>query len=112
MNKEKIYQYLIASSLLLPFHTLAGGWSGSPLGISQFLVEADNRAYVVFSSIPFPSECSSPSDKYHRIDPSTSKGKTMISMILASKVSGTNVTALVGGCDDWNRPILKGLSVN
>ncbi|PKF81643.1 hypothetical protein CW749_03125 [Vibrio sp. vnigr-6D03] len=112
MNKAKLFRFLVVIFLLIPFHTSAGGWSGSPLGISQFLVEADNRAYVVFSSIPFPNECSSPSDKYHRIDPSTPKGKTMISMILAFKVSGKSVTALVGGCDDWNRPILKGLSVN
>lgn len=102
--------FLSVFLILLSSSAYCGGWSTSQLMVNQFLVEGENRGYVVFSQNPFPNECGN-QERYYRIDPSTARGKALISMILSVKMADKPIRPLVGGCDDLKRPILLGLSL-
>ena len=98
---------LAAAVLLAVPSTAAAGWSDFTT-VTELIVEGTDRGYARFS-IPVNTEQCDGGSTYFRFDPSTDYGKTLLSVLMAAKLSGQTVRVLLRGCDDWNRPILLGV---
>lgn len=68
-----------------------------------------SRAYIVFADT-LTSECTG-ANYYVRIYADTKKGEYMVSTLMMAIASKRLVFPAISGCDDWNRPILKGLRI-
>ncbi|TQV76456.1 hypothetical protein FLL45_00375 [Aliikangiella marina] len=88
------------------------GWQGYMKPVELLFEGNDDgsRVYVTFSESLALAECSG-GGAYIRVHGKTKRGEYMISVILAAIAAGKNVSPNISGCDDWNRPILKGIRI-
>jgi hypothetical protein len=107
--KWVLYATLWACSVLAH----AGGWQISTQ-VKHYVIEgsdAGERLYVMFANNFNPDGCTNPDSYFIRLNVSTPKGRAMFTSLVTAKAMNQNVVPYVGGCDDWNRPILQGLQV-
>jgi len=98
----------------------AGVWQGQAK-VKQILIEGEadgRRVYVIFEGLtqPNPGGCGQAWGAT-RIHGDTEKGKYMLTLVQAAKLSGSMVSVKLRGsgdnfpnlCDDADRPIIEGL---
>ncbi len=73
--------------------------------------DVGSRAYVVFEQ-KFPTNTCKGDGNYIRIYGDTQKGQYFISTILTALAANKKVRPHISGCDDWGRPVLRGLMMS
>ena len=104
-----MHKTLLSCIVFLALFSQVDVTSASDLtAVTELIVEGANRGYAR-TSIPVNTQQCGGDSTVHRFDPSTDYGKTLLSVLMAAKLSGETVRVLQNGCDDWQRPILLGV---
>lgn len=101
---------IIAAAMGWQSVALAGPWQDGT-SVNQIIVEGEQsgtRIYLRFGSLTNTEGCSGDAT-FARVYGDTVKGRSLVSIATTAKVENKAVLVLLGGCDDWNRPVVSGL---
>jgi hypothetical protein len=111
--KAKILVFPVFLLISVAFISSAkADWQG-PTTISEILVEGEadgSRIYIIFDSVPDTAGCTG-ATRFTRVYGNTEKGRLILSVAMDAELANKPVTVALGGCDDWNRPVIYGLSM-